>query len=123
MQIREKYHLEFGKTTSNTGRIEFDCWVVDGMFYDIAKKINQMHLAECEYLIEQIESAQAGKEFYNYIPLDHEDFTDDDGLEIFPPDVIINRKTKIPLEDMKLLMHEWIDFVRINSAYERKNKK
>lgn len=121
--MREKYQLNFSQSTSGAGRLEFECWTENAMFYDIARKINQMHIEECKYLVEQIEFAEANKEFDDSILLDHDDFTDEDGLEIIPPNVVINKKTKVPLDDMKLIMREWIYFVHVSSLHDKKKKK
>jgi hypothetical protein len=115
MSIKEKYQLGFFIVSGSDGRREFMCDAFSPISYNIARKINQMHLPECEYLIEQIDLALAGKDYYHHILLDNTYADDNDCLEIHPPNVEVNRITEVPMDDMKLLISEWIEFVSTNS--------
>ncbi|SFN59001.1 hypothetical protein SAMN05444143_1304 [Flavobacterium succinicans] len=71
-----------------------------------------MHIIECEGLLTDIIEAQKGSYFEEYFVLDKGEASDEDELKISPPNIIINLYTKIPLEDMKNLLMEWINFVK-----------
>ena len=112
MTIKDKYKLSFAKTNEN-GKIFFICNNLGNIDCQrIANKINQMHIIECEGLLNEIIETQKGNYFEEYFALDNDEASDEDQLRISPPNIIINLATKIPLEDMKNLLMEWIDFVK-----------
>lgn len=110
MTLQDKYQLQFKREIEDL-KVIFKCKSIGDNSNEIARKINQMHLIECKGLIEEIENAENGKYFEEYFALDRGEASDQDEIRILPPNVIINIKTKIPLEDMKVLLLEWILFI------------
>jgi hypothetical protein len=110
MTLKDKYQLEFKKEIEDL-KVIFKCHNIGDNISEIARKINQMHLIECNGLIEEIENAQDDKYFEEYFALDCGEASDQDEIRILPPNVVINISTEIPLEDMKVLLLEWIEFI------------
>ncbi|KRT15670.1 hypothetical protein ASU31_13475 [Pedobacter ginsenosidimutans] len=115
MTKREEYNLFFKKSIDD-GYTEYGCYtsytIGDNQTYErLAAKLTLMHRVECEGLIESIIAAQSNKYYEQYFAIDSDSASDDDGIEIAPPNVIIDGKLIISFTDMIQILDEWIDFI------------
>ena len=74
---------------------------------DFLSSIQDIHIGECEYLIEELDKAQQGKQYEQYPSFDWADLD----IELNYPNVQLY-DVIIPITEFKLLLLEWIDFNR-----------
>ncbi|HEV7348619.1 hypothetical protein [Telluribacter sp.] len=111
MGIHSQYNLEFGKIKHNNW-VEYRCYTNNIAYRRLAEKLRIMHPVECEGLIEDIELAESQQYFEEYFSLNRSGASDDEEIKIDPPNIIIDKVLSIPFNDMKLLLQEWLDFIR-----------
>ena len=111
MGIHNQYNLEFGKIKNNS-RIEYICYTNNILYNGLAEKIRIMHPVECEGLINEIELAESQQEFEQFFSLDRSGASDNEGITITPPNIIIDNVLSIPMNNMKLILIEWLNFIR-----------
>ena len=105
MNAKEKYNLIFiepsgkgrGSITINSSTLESHRLI----------SIQEIHISECEYLIEEIDKALQG-ELHDNSP--SFDWADLDIQLVFPSVILYD--VVIPMVDFKMLLREWIDFNR-----------
>lgn len=112
MATHEQYNLKFGKNIYDNDN-EFVCYQIGNnqTYYRLAEKLRLMHKIECIGLIEDINAAQNNQYYEQYFAIDRDSASDSDGIEILPPNVIIDSSIIIPLQDMKEILQEWLAFI------------
>lgn len=115
MTKREQYQLRFYKVYSDN-RIEYMCDHTgqNAKYNRLALKLSLMHKIECEALIETILDAENGEYYETDFVLNADTASDEDGIEISYPNVIIDNQLSISFIDMKILLQEWIDYKENN---------
>ncbi len=110
MQKYQEYHLNFSRQLVGN-RVEFQI-TCSGSTSEctVGRKIQRLHKVECEGLIEEIQSAINGQVIDQYFSIDNEAASDYDTIEIFTTHIQID-STTLPLEDMKLILMEWLDYI------------
>ncbi|RYJ44946.1 hypothetical protein [Flavobacterium beibuense] len=111
MTKREQYQLEFLKVLNNN-RVDYECYHTgqNPDFNRLAFKLYIMDKLECEGLIDEINNAENGEYYEHFFSLDNAAASDEDGIEIVPPNIIIDNQLIISFSDMKQLLDEWLDF-------------
>jgi hypothetical protein len=112
MSRHEQYNLQFGKMKDDS-IYEFVCYQIGNNqpYYRLAEKLRLMHKIECIALIDSIDAALNGQYYEQYFSVDRDSASDSDGIEIIPPNIIIDDIITIPMEHMKEILQEWIDFI------------
>nr|WP_293294702.1 hypothetical protein [Allomuricauda sp.] len=112
MTKHEEFNLRFVKTSSLNGKFDYWCTqdTPDG-YATLVGIIPRISAIECEALIQEIENAENGVFYEQYFSLDASTASDEDGIEITPPNVIFNSVLPIPFADTKMLIQEWLDFL------------
>lgn len=112
MSKRQEYGLQFSKELKRD-IIRFKCHYIgkNPLLISLAFKLTIMHKIECKGLIEEIINAENGEYYEQYFALDCDAASDNDCIEIAPPNVIIDNELTISFTDMKLLLQEYIDFM------------
>lgn len=107
---REEYNLTFSKAVIDGIIFHFCNATQAGQPQTFAVILEGYDKFYTEDLIEAIENAQAGQHFDDYHHPDS--LTDDFGITIAPPNVIISSHNyHIPLQVWKELMQEWLVFL------------
>lgn len=110
MTKREQYGLEFINWIDPITKSNVKICRREGVNeYNELQIINRLNIFEIQSFIKDIENAQAGK-YYDEIY--STDSIDDQLIEIQPPDIVINTICTIPLQDMKAILEEWLDFMQ-----------
>jgi len=112
MTKQEEYKLNFHKENID-GNIIFRCdnQEVTIESYNSSSILDRLSKAETEGLLDEIDNAINGTYYEQYFSLNNSIASDDDGIEIAPPNVIFNNALPIPLADAKMLIQEWLDFL------------
>jgi len=112
MTKHEEYNLKFVIIQLPNGSIRYSCTqdIPDG-YATLVGIIPRISAIESEALIEEIENAENGAYYEQYFSLDASTASDDDGIEIAPPNIIFNSVLSIPFADAKMLIQEWLDFL------------
>lgn len=111
MSKSDQYHLAFAKRHDGKS-IEYIVHALGSAEeYTIARKIQVMHIPECEGLIKEIQSAQDGDYFEEYFSIDRSAASDDDKIELSTTHITIDTVV-VPLQDMKEILQEWLAFVK-----------
>ena len=114
MKKHKEFNLRFETISSLSGREIKLCEqekVTTDSFY-LSSILSRLSLVECEGLLEEIENAEQGKFFEQYFSMDAALASDDDGIEIAPPNVIFSTHVSISFEDSKTLINEWMDYLK-----------
>jgi hypothetical protein len=107
MSFAEKYGLIF-RASDSEGKIYIDRRFGVGMRFHVYASLNKItliHLEECEYLIAEIEEAQASRDYVNVPNFDWNGVD----IELHYPNVEIDGFI-ISMDDFKGILMEWIDF-------------
>lgn len=113
MLKHQEYNLKFVKIKPKTGGSIFYLCTQDipDQYATLTGIIDKISATECTALIEEIENAENGNYYEQFFSLNASTASDDDGIEIAPPNVIFNSVLPIPFADAKLLIQEWSDFL------------
>ncbi|WP_136468741.1 hypothetical protein [Flagellimonas onchidii] len=112
MAKHEEFNLKFVKIQPPIGSIRYSCTQdIPDSYATLVGIIPRISAIECEALIEEIENAENGAYYEQYFSLDASAASDDDGIEINPPNVVFNSVLSIPFADAKMLIQEWLDFL------------
>ena len=110
MSRREQYMLTFQKWRNpDDGEIVNLCRkaVVDN--YSFLQIIEDFSIAEIHSLINNIENAQNGLQYNDLFLAGRVD--EDLDVMIAPPNFLIGATCSLPLQHMKELLQEWLDFI------------
>lgn len=106
MTKKETYKLNFYKTQAPNGRVIYHCNYTELTHESglLCSLLNSLSNVEPETLLEEIDYALEGKYFEEYYSVDGATY--DDGVQIVPPNAIIDQRLTIALTDLKSLLEE-----------------
>lgn len=111
MTKREQYGLTFSKWTNPAdGSITPICQREIINNFSELQFIDDLEVSEINGLLNLIDKAQNGVPHQDSFITDSID--DMDEIRILPPNISINSVCVIPLQDMKELLLEWLDFIQ-----------
>jgi hypothetical protein len=116
MSRKDKYKLVFSKVVSKTSfRVRCFCesTISDNTSDELATLLNVISDREGEFLLEELNLALSGGDYEEFYTPDGVVMTND-GVQITPPNVIINDSAELPLSEFKLLVEEWVEFCKSN---------
>lgn len=110
MTKQEEYQLTFKRLKDSDGDFYFSCehFGNTNQYQFYAHIIDMMDANECEGVIENIIAAQNSEYYEEFVGPDS--LSDDDTIELSPPNVIVGGWS-VSMTDWKQLMQEWIDFL------------
>ncbi|MGV3545433.1 MAG: hypothetical protein ACO1N4_00120 [Pedobacter sp.] len=116
MNRHKEYNLAFARNKNSYGDgSEYHCFLEnknDIQFYSLADKLGRMgHPVAAQGLLNEITAAENNDFYEPYYALDADMASDDDEIEIVPPNIVIDKYLYVSFGHMKEILQEWIDFM------------
>ncbi len=108
MSKREQYGITFYQTITSDGNNGYLCRKDNINQHSHLTIICRLNISETESLINNINNAISGKYYEQFFSSDN---IESETVELSYPNVIINGNLIIPMQDLKELLQEWLNFI------------